>query len=92
MSEGTVIGKRPKDELCGSCAGDGYTEPGELYEQDPLWYGPDDIERCHECAGAGGTLLCASTPEWCEANPLPGRNKMFRHTPEWYPVSKHESK
>ena len=60
MSEKPVIGRQPKSgdwdcqcarcgsemefELCNSCGGDGMTEPGELYELDPLWYSPNDVQ------------------------------------------------
>ncbi len=44
---------------CGRCGGEGCSEPGELYEQDPLWYDQDDVETCPECSGHG-------THEWCQ--------------------------
>ncbi len=44
---------------CGQCGGEGYTEPGELYEMDPLWYDVDDVEPCTECRGHGHH-------EWCQ--------------------------
>lgn len=43
---------------CWQCGGAGQTEPGELYEEDPMWYGPEDVEQCHECDGAGGWWQC----------------------------------
>lgn len=35
----------------------------------------DKVENvvCAECGGMGVTWHCLSRPEWCEANPLPGR-------------------
>ena len=42
-------------EDCWSCGGEGYRE---LYDDDPLWYDPDDTESCHECGGKGGWLMC----------------------------------
>lgn len=45
-------------QSCGRCGGEGITAPGELYEEDPLWYDPDDYENCHECDGHGGWLWC----------------------------------
>lgn len=59
--------------LCESCDGDGRTRPGQLYEEDPLWYDEDDTEACRDCRGAGGWWACSSTDEWCETHPLPGR-------------------
>lgn len=44
---------------CNRCGGEGMTEPGELYELDPLWYDPNDVERCDECRGRGYW-------EWCQ--------------------------
>lgn len=58
---------------CDACGGSGRTEPGELQQEDPLRYDEDDTEPCHDCSGAGGWWKCESSIEWCEANPLPGR-------------------
>ncbi len=44
-------------EDCGICD-DGYTHPGELYEEDPLWYDEDDVEACVQCDGDGGWWGC----------------------------------
>jgi hypothetical protein len=74
-------------ESCEACGGEGITGPGELYEQDPLWYDEDDYEPCHQCNGEASWPICVSTPEWCEANPMPGREKTPRHTPEWFVVN-----
>lgn len=43
---------------CPSCHGSGQTEPGELYNLDPFWYAPEQVEPCSECAGAGGWWQC----------------------------------
>lgn len=77
-------GSSMESELCGACGGEGFTEPGELYEQDPLWYDQDDTEACHKCNGEGGWMLCLSSEKWCQTHALPGRGKYPRHTPEWY--------
>ena len=45
-------------ELCERCGGDGHTEPGELYEDDPLWYDYSDTEPCPDCYGACGWWRC----------------------------------
>jgi hypothetical protein len=37
---------------------DGYTAPGELHEEDPLWYDEGDIEPCQECNARGGWWVC----------------------------------
>lgn len=57
-------------ETCGACGGEGITAPGELYEEDPLWY------------AAWG--ICMSSPEWCEAHPLTGRDAVKRGAIEWF--------
>lgn len=77
-------GSSMSHESCGACGGDGITGPGELHEQDPLWYDEDDYESCHQCDGEGGWMFCLSTPEWCEANPLTGREQTPRNTVEWF--------
>lgn len=81
-------GSSMDSELCGSCGGDGITGPGELYEEDPLWYDPDDYENCHQCGGQGAWMLCISSPKYCQTHPLPGRGKIQRHTPEWFTFEK----
>lgn len=68
---------------CESCGGDGHTGLGELYEQDPLWYDPDDIEVCQSCLGSGGDFWCVNTMEYCESNPIKGREDIRRGVIEW---------
>lgn len=34
---------------------------------------PENNVRCDWCRGTGGSWHCVSGPEWCTANPLPGR-------------------
>lgn len=50
---------------CTWCDGEGESPPGELYEEDPLWYDQDDTAPCHHCEGAGGWTFCR---EGCDAN------------------------
>lgn len=45
-------------EECSVCGGTGQTEPGELYEEDPNWYHPDDVEACYQCGGEAGCWYC----------------------------------
>lgn len=37
---------------------DGVITGETLMEEDPLWYGPDDVEMCEQCAGRGGWWVC----------------------------------
>jgi hypothetical protein len=32
----------------------------DLYEQDPLWYDEDDMERCDICRGKAGWYVCST--------------------------------
>ena len=45
-------------EQCAQCGGEGHTQPGDLYEIDPLWYGEDETRPCQICDGMGGWLVC----------------------------------
>ena len=52
-----------------------YCEEGWIwgYDEDPLWYDPDEMIRCTECDGVGYHLWCPACgkdlarPEWREA-------------------------
>jgi len=71
-------------EECWECGGDG--EIGR-HDEDPLYYDEDEMFRCETCEGSGGWALCCSSPEWCEANPMPGHEKVKRGAIEWFEVS-----
>lgn len=75
-------------EPCEACGGEGFTAPGELHEQDPLWYDEEDIEPCHQCGGQASFPNCASSEDWCESHPLPGREEIEPHTVEWFVITK----
>ena len=79
-------------EQCGACGGEGITGPGELYEQDPLWYDPDDYETCHQCGGEASFPSCISSDEWCKAHPKKGREEIESGTPEWFVVNRSNDK
>ena len=72
-------------EECPNCGGDGVTghDCGEdccncLY--------PADNVSCDICRGTGAFPVCLSSKEWCEAHPIPGREKTPRSTPESFTV------
>ena len=46
---------------------------------------PEPNVVCDICRGRCGWYRCLSSKEWCEANPLPGREQTPRHTFEWFP-------
>lgn len=39
---------------------------------------------CDICNGLGHWYRCLSSPEWCKANPLPGREDVERGKVEWF--------
>lgn len=43
-------------EDCSDCD-DGYID---MYDDDPLWYEPDDVEPCSTCRGKSGWWYCPS--------------------------------
>lgn len=52
---------------------------------------PEDNVRCDICRGHGGWYTCLSSPEWCQANPLPGRERTGRGEIEWFTVNLEEA-
>ena len=52
---------------CGFCKGDG------CYEAVSGGY-----VDCHACAGEGGWWMCSQPEDWCQANPMPGRDDVAR--------------
>lgn len=45
---------------------------------------PEENVPCQYCDGTGVWHRCMSSPEWCEANPLPDRENVKRGAIEWY--------
>lgn len=40
---------------------------------------------CSVCEGVGVFQVCLSSPEWCEAHPMEGREATPRGEIEWFP-------
>lgn len=76
---------------CDRCGGAGSTEPGELHEEDPLWYDEDDVVDCHQCGGQGSWPVCGSPEEFCKGNAQPGRESTEPGTLEWFVVRRPEA-
>ena len=57
---------------CWDCGDEGVTHH-DCGEDTCCCLHPEDNVVCETCGGDGGSLHCISGPEWCEANPLPGR-------------------
>lgn len=70
---------------CDECGGDG-DNGHDCGEDSCCCLYPEENIECSNCDGAGGWLLCVSSEEFCEANPLNGREDVKRHTTEWYPA------
>ena len=49
---------------------------------------PEENVTCDICDGEGGWHRCMSSPEWCKANPLPGREGVERGSIEWFTCEK----
>ena len=47
---------------------------------------PADNVKCDVCHGKAGWWVCCSSEEWCQANPLPGKEVATRNTVEWFEV------
>lgn len=84
------------DCQCARCGSSCDYERCEEWDcQDGYVVGVDDLDECDEittrkcdvCNGRGGWNRCLSSREWCEANPLPGREKINRGQIEWFRVA-----
>lgn len=51
---------------CANCGGEGEIDDMDNFE----W---PSIYRCDWCRGSGGSWHCISGVEWCQANPMAGR-------------------
>lgn len=67
-------------EACEMCDGEGWIEGTRHYHV---------VEHlgCPSCRGERCFPICLSSEEFCQSNPLPGREGEKRSTPEWFKVS-----
>ena len=72
-------------EDCEGCGGDGLYGH-DCGEDSCCCLNPEDNVPCDICRGEGAFPVCMSSPYWCDANPLPGREKVAGRTPEWFRV------
>lgn len=71
-------------EDCWNCE-DGYSDH-DCGEDVCCCLYPEDNVECDVCDGRGGWHVCLSSPEFCQANPLPGRENVERGKIEWFTV------
>jgi DnaJ-class molecular chaperone len=65
---------------CDRCGGDG------VYDLDDWEEFRRVMRRCSQCDGDGGWRVCLSPAEWCEANPIAGRERIQRGAFEWFDI------
>lgn len=68
---------------CENCGGEGL-DGHDCGEDCCCCLDPEPNQRCDYCRGSGGHWECMSSPRFCTANPLTGRDEIVRGTPEWY--------
>lgn len=71
------------------CARCGSSMGWEDCEVCPLFgYYDEPDPMCEACQGTGIAHFCLSSDEWCEDNPLPGRESVARHTIEEFEIAR----
>lgn len=92
----THIGNHPTPEMyasgleidcqCARCGSSMESYSCEECELDWIYDDDDDDDGrpCPDCHGNGVCHDCMSSPEWCAAHPLPGREAVSRGEIEWF--------
>lgn len=75
-------GSSVDSELCDYCD-DGY-DGHDCGEDCCCCLYPEENVLCQYCDGTGIWHRCMSSPEWCEAHPLPGREQTVSGELEWF--------
>ena len=73
-------------ESCDHCE-DGY-DGHDCGEDTCCCLNPEENLVCQYCDGSGVWHTCMSSAEWCEANPLPGREQVERGSIEWFTIER----
>ena len=71
---------------CDSIGCDECDNDGIVLEDDYNDEGDDCYVECPDCCGNPVRYYCLSSPEWCKANPVDGRENVPRGMIEWFVV------
>lgn len=77
-------GSSVHEDLCDECE-DGF-DGHDCGEDCCMCRYPDENVPCQHCGGTGVWRICLSSSEWCNANPLPGREAVERGEIEWFTI------
>jgi hypothetical protein len=82
-------GSSASSEECLDCGGDG-VDGHDCGDDCCCCLHPEDNMECQYCRGQGVYHVCLSSSEFCQANPLPGRENVERGAIEWFttPIGK----
>jgi hypothetical protein len=73
---------------CDECGGEGFVDH-DCGEDCCCCAEPENNVPCDICRGHGHWYHCISSKEWCEKNPIPGREEMSRGRIEWFVSAYH---
>ena len=71
-------------DACETCGGDGWIFADYWDDDEDV---EDECRKCHDCFGNSVTYRCMSSREWCEKNPMPGREDVKRGQIEWFRIN-----